>query len=230
MRRIAWRPARRNRASALDRLRRCCASSPGHARSLSRSACRGAGTCGERTPRVTIGGRHHRCTVMSRVGLVCSQADQRNAGFEPALPAPLAGALPTELIPGRLGAHKTLGTHRAMGSVSAPDGQENPNQGTRTPPNLKLTGCPVVGAMTAWSLSPPLDSLSSVNEKPCSTIRPGLSSSSWKDAFAHRLPGDRGRVSACLPRRRWQARGYSATGERAVTATPLTLRSCSPLF
>ncbi len=52
-----------------------------------------------------------------------------------------------------------------MGSVSAPDGQENPNQGTRTPPNLKLTGCPVVEAMTAWSLSPPLDSLSSVNKK-----------------------------------------------------------------
>ena len=167
---------------------------------------------------------------MSRVGLICSQTDRWNAGIEPAAPSLQGWCSTSELIPCRLGAHETLGTHRAMGSVSAPDGQENPNQGTRTPPNLKLTGCPVVGAMTAWSLSPPLDSLSSVNEKPCSTIRPGLSSSSWKDAFAHRLPGDRGRVSACLPRRRWQARGYSATGERAVTATPLTLRSCSPLF
>ena len=102
---------------------------------------------------------------MSRVGLICSQTDRWNAGIEPAAPSLPGWCSTSELIPCRLGAHETLGTHRAMGSVSAPDGQENPNQGTRTPPNLKLTGCPAVEAMTAWSPSPPLDSLSSVYKK-----------------------------------------------------------------
>ena len=107
-----------------------------------------------------------------------------NAGFEPALPAYRAGALPTELIPGRLGAHRTLGTHRAMGSVSAPDGhQRTRTMERRTPPNLCLAGSPAVEATTTIFSSPPLDSLSSVHKK--SPVRQSDQGffGAWKDAL-----------------------------------------------
>ena len=219
MRRTAWRPARRNRADALDRLRRRCASSPRRCALAFASACHGARTRGERTPRVTIGGRHHRCTVSSRVGLVCGQAVRRNAGFEPALPASRAGALPTELIPGRLGAHKTLGTHRAMGSVSAPDGLKNPNHGTPHAAQPPSGGFP---RRRSDDCDRPRRRFSirflRSKKSPVRQSDQGFFGA-WKDAL--RIASRKSwKVSACSPRRFGQARGRSATGRPAATAMP----------
>ena len=215
MRRTAWRPARRNRADALDRPRRRCTSSPRRCALAFASACHRARTCGERTPRVTIGGRHHRCTVSSRVGLVCGQAVRRNAGFEPALPASRAGALPTELIPGRLGAHKTLGTHRTMGSVSAPDGPYEPEpwNAARRPTSVWRVPPPSKRRLRSSS-SPLLDSFPPFKKKALFGNPTKAFSVPGRMPCAL-LPGDRGRSAHVR---------LAAVGRRVVAAREVSVR------
>ncbi|MYE14348.1 MAG: hypothetical protein F4X99_22365 [Gammaproteobacteria bacterium] len=108
--------------------------------------------------------------------------------------------------------------------MSAPDGHENPNHGTRTPPNLCLAGSAAVEATTAIVVVTASRFVSSVEKKALFGNPTRAFFGAWKGAL--RIASRRSwKVSACSPRRRWQARRRSATGQRAATAMPSAARS-----
>ena len=113
----------------------------------------------------------------------------------------------------------TLGTHLAMGSVSAPDGmfEPEPRNAARLP-TLGWTGFPAAAVTAATARSQFF--LDPKSKKPCSEPTRAFAGP-WK-VFKRRLPGAERKVSARSPRRcgRGDRRSSRTAGCVQATAGP----------
>ena len=151
----------------------------------------------ERTRPVTISARHQRLSRFPAVRLCRPSLECRNRTGAASL---WTGALPLSQFQVVVGCvAKTLGTHRAMGSVSEPDGTRSRTMERRTPPNPRRTG---------FIPPPPRRMLVAARfiffrttKKPCSLTDQGLVVFPGRLVSPRRLPGHVRKVSAgSLPR------------------------------